>query len=230
MSRNLLRVCRFYFFEIEIYCSFLRMVGIERVIKKIIIFCRCHKWMTPYLPDINKSHLPFTSTEQSGDCPTQLSKTFFLEKTKCKECVNSSAKLSFCFVFLLCSFCWQLKMVIKIIAMIWFPLLLDFSFFGNPPLYFLYGRGIAYYECINTWIIFEWTYDLLLVISSWAWLYSIKADRTTQLHFYKTADDFTTTANLKAHTLNRWQTCYLNWKFNTFSILDIDFKFFLKWN
>ena len=112
--------------------------------------------------------------------------------------------------------------------MIWFPLLLDFSFFGNPPLYFLYGRGIAYYECINTWIIFEWTYDLLLVISSWAWLYSIKADRTTQLHFYKTADDFTTTANLKAHTLNRWQTCYLNWKFNTFSILDIDFKFFFK--
>ena len=109
------------------------MVGIERVIKKIIIFCRCHKWITPYLPDINKSHLPFTSTEQSGDCPTQLSKTFFLEKTKCKECVNSSAKLSFCFVFLLCSFCWQLKMVINMITMIWFPLLLDSSLFGTPP-------------------------------------------------------------------------------------------------
>ena len=128
------------------------------------------------------------------------------------------------------------------ITMIWFPLLLDSSLFGNPPLYLMCfipsslmaggkrkGRG-AHYECINTWMIFEWTCDLLLVISSWAWLCSIKADRTTQLHFYGTADGFTTTANLKVHTLNSWQTCYLNWKFNTFCILDIDIKLFLKWN
>ena len=39
---------------------------------------------------------------------------------------------------------------------------------------------------------------------------------------------FTTAAHLKPHTLNRWQTCYLNWKFNMLSILDIDIKPFLK--
>ena len=39
---------------------------------------------------------------------------------------------------------------------------------------------------------------LLLVISSWTCFYSIKADRTTQLHFYGTADGLTTTANLMA--------------------------------
>ena len=146
--------------------------------------------------------------------------------------------MSFCFVFLLCSFCWQIKIVIKMITMIWFPLLLDSSLFGNPPLYLMCfipsslmvggkrkGRG-AHYECINTWMIFEWTCDLLLVISSWAWLCSIKADRTTQLHFYGTADGFTTTANLNAHTPNSWQTCYLNWKSNTFCILDIDINVF----
>ena len=75
-------------------------------------------------------------------------------------------------------------------------------------------------------MIIEWTYELLLVISSWVWLYSIKADHTTHLHFYRTADDFATMANVKAHTLNCWQTCYLNWKFNTFCILDIDIKVF----
>ena len=79
-------------------------------------------------------------------------------------------------------------------------------------------------------MIFEWTYNLLLVISSWAWLYSIKADRTTQLHLFGTADSFTTTANLKAHTFNRWQTRYLNWKFDTFCVLDSDIKVLLKWN
>ena len=61
-SRYLLSVCRFYCFEIEISCSFLWMVEMERVIKKSIIFCGCHKWMTPYLPDINKPHLHFSST------------------------------------------------------------------------------------------------------------------------------------------------------------------------
>ena len=57
----MLRVCRFYCFEIEISCSFLRMVEMERVIKKIMIFCGCDKWMTPYLPD--KRHLHFSCTE-----------------------------------------------------------------------------------------------------------------------------------------------------------------------
>ena len=73
---------------------------------------------------------------------------------------------------------------------------------------------------INIWII--------LVISSCAWLYSIKADHTTQLHSCRLTDGFTTAAHLKPHTLNRWQTCYLNWKFNMLSILDIDIKPFLK--
>ena len=30
--------------------------------------------------------------------------------------------------------------------------------------------------------------------------------------------------------LTRWQTCYLNWKFNIFCILDFYIKVFLKWN
>ena len=80
------------------------------------------------------------------------------------------------------------------------------------------GGAGAHYECVNTWMIFEWTYDLILVISSWEWFYLIKADRTTQLRFYGMADGFTSTASLKTHTLNRWQTCYLNWKFKTFCI------------
>ena len=92
------------------------------------------------------------------------------------------------------------------------------------------GGGGTHYECINTWMIYEWTYDLLLVISSWAWIYSIKADRTAQLHFYGTLDGLTTMTNLKAHTLNRWQTCCLNCKFSMFCISYIDIKVFLKWN
>ena len=99
MSRNLLRVCRFYFFEIEIYCSFLRMMGIERVIKKIIIFWGCHKWMTPYLSDINKPHLRFTSTEQSGDSPTQLEQDLLPRKNKMQRVCKFTSKIKFLFCF-----------------------------------------------------------------------------------------------------------------------------------
>ena len=75
---------------------------------------------------------------------------------------------------------------------------------------------------------FESTYESLLVISSCAWLYSIKADRTTQLNSYRLTDGFTRAAHLKPHTLNRWQTCYLNWKFNMLSILNIDINTFFE--
>ena len=45
-------VCKdFIVFEQLIYCSFLQTVGVG--IKKLAIFCRCHKWMTPNYNDYN---------------------------------------------------------------------------------------------------------------------------------------------------------------------------------
>ena len=43
-------------FEQQIYCSFLRMVGVGRV-KSLVTFCERHKWITPKnidgLPNLN---------------------------------------------------------------------------------------------------------------------------------------------------------------------------------
>ena len=47
-SWNLSRVCGFYCFE-AIDTLFIFVDGRGRGIKKLVIFCRCHQWMTPFI-------------------------------------------------------------------------------------------------------------------------------------------------------------------------------------